>query len=460
MQSLLKSGESQTIEFKRSFGAETLETIGAFANAEGGVVFIGVEDNGDVAGVAIGKGTLEDWSNQIEHATDPRLQPSMQVLNEAGKQLVKIKVEASSGIPVSVKGRFLRRVGRTNQRMSHEEIMQRLYASTGNTWDSGLEPEAKFEDLDLTAIERFLAQLRRVGRRPIPEDTTAVDALEKLKLTCGGAPTRAALLLFAKDPLRYLPVAYVKLGRFRSPTLIVDDRRIEGGLLAQIEECMSWFRERFTTEFVISGKPQRDVIWEYPLDAVREATINAICHRDYRVNTNIQVRLYDDRLEISNPGGLPQSLRPEDLFSDHDSIPRNRLLAECLFFCGAIETWGSGTLRMVAELKKAGLAPPEFDTEKPNRFKVIFRQGGDYNQRLSRLGLNQRQIRALKHAQRFGAINSGRYSDLFETSERTAARELRALVDKGLLTRQGTTGKGTYYSCGSPSMWRVSEVEN
>lgn len=124
------------------------------------------------------------------------------------------------------------------------------------------------------------------------------------------------------------------------------------------------------------------------------------------------------------------------------------LLTECLFFCGEIENWGSGTTRMAAELERAGIAPPEFDAGKRDRFKVVFRKGGSYEDRLRRMGLSERQIKALSHVQRVGAITSAQYSELFETSERTASRELRKLVDRGLLKRQGTTGKGTYYVFG------------
>jgi len=446
LRNLLAQGEGQTIEFKKSFSEEVIESIGALANAQGGYVLIGVEDKGTLSGVSIGKKTLEGWANSIQDATDPRIQPAITIIEDKTKKVVAIKVQSSTGFPVSVKGRYLKRVGRTNQRMSHEEIMQRLLTSTGSSWDADVEAGASLETLDQDQITLFIETLRKVGRRPLPKQASQKTILEKLNLLQNGIPTRAAILLLGKNPTRYFPSAYLKLGRFRSPTLIVDDKRVDSNILDQLDEAMGWFRERFQTEFVISGKPQRDVIWEYPLDAVREALVNAVCHRDYRMNINIQVRLYDDRLEIWNPGGLPTPLTPADLIQEHDSIPRNTLLAECLFYCGLIESWGSGTTRMANLLVDAGLELPEFYTANSDRLRVIFYKDRFSEAHLLRFGLSERQISAVQHVRNTGRITNRQYQDLLDISERTSTRELNHLVTLGILSRHGSTGKGTYYS--------------
>ena len=261
---LLRQGESETLEFKASFNEDVLESIGALANARGGTVLIGVEDAGSVRGVQVGKKTLEDWANRIQEATDPRLQPSMRKIEGEDTVVVAITVEPATGVPVSVRGRYFRRVGRTNQRMSHREIMQRILMGSGLSWDAVIEPEVSWEDLDPDKIRRFMDAVRRAGRRPIPEGTSEREFLEKLELLKDGQPTRAALLLFVPQPTRHFASAFLKLGRFRSPILIVDDREVQGTLLEQVEGAMAWFRERLQTKFVITGKPQRDTIWEYP----------------------------------------------------------------------------------------------------------------------------------------------------------------------------------------------------
>lgn len=447
---LLRQGESETLELKASFNEDVLESIGALANARGGTVLIGVEDAGAVRGVQVGKKTLEDWANRIQEATDPRLQPSIRKVERDGKVIVTIAIEPVTGVPVSVRGRYFRRVGRTNQRMSHEEIMQRMISGSGLSWDAMVESEASWDDLDLEKLRQFMTAVRRTGRRPIPAGTSEREFLEKLSFLKEGRPTRAALLLFAKRMSRYFSSAFLKLGRFRSPILIVDDREVEGTLFEQVEGAMAWFRERLQTRFVITGKPQRDTIWEYPLDAVREAVINAVCHRDYISAANVQVRLYDDHLEIWNPGGLPSQLTPADLLRPHDSFPRNRQVAEAFFYVELIERWGSGTTRMADLLLEAGLPEPEFDASSPYRFRVIFHQNPFTEERLRQMGLNERQMRAVAYIREHGKITNTEYQRIEGVSERTATRDFTTLVQQGVLVALGTKGRGVAYSLKVP----------
>lgn len=446
----LQQGESEILEFKTAFNEDVLESIGAFANARGGAVLVGVEDAGTVRGIQIGRKTLEDWANRIQAATDPRLQPSISKLEHNGKTVVAIAIEPAAGVPVSVRGRYFRRVGRTNQRMSHQEIMQRMILGSGLSWDAVIELEASWDDLDPDKIQKFMAAVRRTGRRPIPEGTSEREFLEKLELLKDDHPTRAALLLFGKQPTSYFPSAFLKIGRFRSPILIVDDREVEGTLLEQVDEAMSWFRERLQTKFVITGKPQRDVIWEYPLEAVREAIINAICHRDYASPINIQIRLYDDRLAVWNPGGLPFPLTPADLLHEHASIPRNRKVAEAFFYVKLIEQWGSGTTRMAAALQEAGLPAPEFDVSTAGLFRLNLHQDPFTEERLQSLGLNERQKRAVIYVREHGKIGNTEYQHMERVSERTASRDLAVLVQLGILAPSGPKGRGVVYSLKNP----------
>jgi ATP-dependent DNA helicase RecG len=134
--SLIAMGESETLEFKESFGDEALEVIGSFSNARGGILLIGVKDSGEVCGFQIGKNNLEEIANRIQNVTDPRLQPSLLICQYKSKEILVIQPTAKTGAPVSVRGRYFRRVGKTNQRMSHDEIMQAMIASSGLSWDA------------------------------------------------------------------------------------------------------------------------------------------------------------------------------------------------------------------------------------------------------------------------------------------------------------------------------------
>lgn len=440
---LIAHNESETIEFKESFGDEAIETIGAFSNARGGHLLIGVRNSGQIAGLQIGKKTLEDIANRIQEATDPRLQPSLSIIKHEGKNVVVIHVLPTTGMPISIKGRYFRRVGRTNQRMSHEEIMQRLISRSGLSWDAYIEDNTTLSDLSEDLIEQFILSVRETGRLSLPEKAKSEDVLRKVELIQDSKPTRAALLLFGKNPNSFFSAAFLKLGRFRSPTHIVDDREIYGTLNQQLEGAMSWFRERLETEFIISGNPAREVRWEYPLKAIREAAINLLCHRDYSSAAHSQIRLYDDRLEFWNAGGLPPALTPEALFHDHDSIPRNRKIAMAFYYSGLIEKWGSGTLRMVEELESARLPTPKFITDS-SRFRLVFYK--QFNEEiLKKLGLTKRQLSAIAYVRQHGSITNTEYQSISNISKPTATRDLIILKKKGILISEGVTGRGTLY---------------
>lgn len=441
---MIDAGESEVVEFKESFGDAALETIGAFSNTHGGTLLIGVKDSGEISGVQIGKKTLEDIANRIVEATDPRIQPSLSTIQHGKKSLIIVLVTEGTSAPISVRGRYFRRSGRTNQRMSHEEIMQRMTTSMGVSWDSFIEPGTTLDNLDSERIDRFVLAVNKVGRRPVPKQASDYEFLRKMELIREGAPTRAALLLFGKNPESYFPSAFLKMGRFRSPTLIVDDREAHGTLFDQLDEAISWFRERLETAFIISGNPEREVRWEYPLSAIREAVTNVLCHRDYTSHAHSQIRLYDDRLEIWNAGSLPSSLTPDLLLREHDSIPRNRKVAEAFFFAGLIERWGSGTLRMATELESVGMPLPTFTSES-GRFRLTFYREIFGEERLRNMGLSERQLLAVSYVKEHETISNTEYQTVAGVSKRTATRELGELKLKNVLILEGEGGRGTVY---------------
>jgi ATP-dependent DNA helicase RecG len=328
--------------------------------------------------------------------------------------------------------------------MSHEEIMQRMIASSGLSWDAYTESGTTYDELDATLIEQFIKAAKIHGRRSIPEQISGEEFLRKLELIRDRTPTRAALLLFGKNPQAHFPSAFLKIGRFRSLTHIIDDRESYGALLKQLEEVMSWFRERLSTEFIISNHLEREVHWEYPLNAIREAIINVLCHRDYTSAAHSQIRLYDDRLEFWNAGHLPSSLTTASLFTEHDSIPRNRKIADVFYYMGLIERWGSGTLRIAEELEQAQLPKPEFFSEQ-GHFRVIFKKQIAFLSDPTFKTLSQRQQKALEFVKEHGSINNTEYRNMNQVSKSTATRELNDLKVKNFLDIEGSTGRGTIY---------------
>jgi ATP-dependent DNA helicase RecG len=219
---------------------------------------------------------------------------------------------------------------------------------------------------------------------------------------------------------------------------------IVGTVFEQIDEAMDFIRKNINVEFVMTGKPQRDQIWDYPLEALREAIINAVCHRDYTIFSNTEVRIYDDKLIIRSPGFLPYGITLEELYKPHSSTLRNKGLAEVLYDTELIERWGSGIEKIQQHCLDAGLPEPIF--EEYQGFQVVFRKDVYDEEYLRSLNLNERQIKAVIYVKEKGQVTNTGYQEICNTSARTSSRDLADLVSRGLFKQKGTIGKGTEYT--------------
>lgn len=434
--------EGETVELKRSLGEwkEIVETCAAFATGKGGRVYIGVSDDGRMVGVQIGKGTLEDLANKIAQNTVPKLVPAITAQAHAGVTVLVVDVAESTTKPVTAFGRALRRSGRTNQVLSAAEIGELYLATRGVTWDQTVRPDATLDDLDSEKVQRFLARASAERRWEVDPRTPVEQALHQLHVMQNGRPTVAGLLLFGKNPQRFLVQAKVRCARFKGDDEVefLDLKVIEGDVIGQVEEAMAFVRRNTSMAVKIEGKLERTERWEYPLDAVREAITNAICHRDYSGSGNVQVRIFDHSLVVSNPGGLPAGLTVEDLRKPHESKPRNKLIADAFFLIKYIEQFGTGIRRMIDECRNAGLPEPEFESY-GDSFRTVFRKAVPVEQRIAGLSLNERQLVGLRHLQHEGRITKQQYMRLTSATEVTAKRDLAELVNQGILVRKGAT---------------------
>lgn len=454
LNNLLASGETETLEFKENFDRETIEAAGAFANTKGGTILIGISDINKVKGVKIGRETVKNWVNQISQSTEPRIIPEIELCETNKKRIVIIKIKEFPIKPVSVKGRYFRRVGNSNRIMAMQEIAQMHFHSVGMSWDKLPARDATIEDMDLENGKRYVRKANETGRRNIDENENLLQVLEKLELIKEGKPTWAAILLFHQHPQRFLSQGVIHCGRFKEETIVIDDRMIESTIIEQVEEAMDFIRKNINVKFVMTGKPAREQIWDYPLEALREAIINAVCHRDYTIPSNTEVRIYDDMLIVWSPGGLPFGITIEDLYKPHSSVLRNKGIGEIFYDMGWIEQWGSGIDKMRNACVKAGLPEPQF--EEYQGFRVIFRKDIYTEEYLRKMGLNERQINALMYVKEKGKITNKEYQETNEVSRQTAARELSYLAQSDILLRHGKTGRDTYYTLAR----KTSENEN
>lgn len=445
LKKFLAKGETETIEFKASFDREVIETSGAFANTKGGTILIGASDRGAIKGITLGKETVKDWANQISQSTEPRVIPEIEVDEINGRSVVIIQIKEFPIKPVSVKGRCFRRVRNSNLMMTPQEIAQMHLNSTGMSLDAFPAMNATIDDIDTEKISKYIRKANSTGRRKIADEDASLEVLEKLELLKNGRPTLAAIILFGKAPQEKLLQATVHCGRFKQETIIIDDNLIRGAAIDQIEDVMDFIRKNTNVRFVITGKPAREEIWDYPLEALREAVVNAVCHRDYADNADIQLKIYDDRFTIWNPGGLPAGMTIEELYNpNHSSKPRNKLIAQIFYDVELIERYGSGIQRIIDACNKAGLPTPVFE-ERFGGFLVVFNKDIYTEEYLKGLGFNERQIKAVTYVKGERSINLSSFKRIVpDVSTKTLYRDLQDLVSKGILREVGEK-KGRKY---------------
>jgi len=435
--------EYEHVENKKSLAErhEAIIAIAAFATAGGGLVRFGIGPDGNRAGIQLGRTSLEELANQIRQNTDPPQYPSITVEGDATSAVVNVRVEESPIKPVWAFGKPYKRVGRTNQSLSREETQRLIDVTTGRTWDAlpcqGLTETA----LDRRAIEDYL---KRSGQDTAADTNTVLDNL-RLRLP-DGSLCNAAALLFAPVPPRFVDGAQLKCARFNGTTSVdfLDERTVETNLLDQLDEALSFIARNTRQGIRITGRPQRETIPEYPPEALREAVINAICHRDYAKAGTTQVRIYDDRLEVWNPATLPADLTVAQLYMEHPSRPHNRRLADAFYRARLIEHWGTGTLRMVSAFEGSGLPRPEYRYEM-GTFIVCFRSAVNLRAHSGDIALNDRQREAVAMAVAQGSITRLEYADKLGISKRQALRDLNELVTLGVLSREAV-GPATSYS--------------
>ena len=450
VEALILKGESQALEFKESLSLkeEIGEGVSALSNTAGGVILAGVGDAGEIIGAEIGKKTLEDLANYIKMHTDNHVFPKISAIEAKGKSVVVIKVRESDEKPVFFKGRAYVRLGKSTHKLSASEI-RKLAKESGSKvyWDEEVCKNATLDDIDEEKVKWFLRKAKTERNLDIDPDTPTKDALKRLELMAERNPTNAAILLFGKNPQRLFLQSEARCGRFKGTKItgpFIDMKVIGGNLFDQIGEIEKFvLRNISKAAWVEPAKIERQEKWEYPPDAIREAVTNAVCHRDYESSANVQVRIFDDRIEIWNPGILPQPLTPADLKKQHESKPRNKHIAKCFFLTKFIEQWGTGTNKIVELSIKHGLPEPVFE-ETAGSFVVILgkEMSAEY---LREQGLNERQVKAVLHINEKSKITNKEYQDINGVSKPTATRELRDLVNKGVIVKIGETGRGTVY---------------
>jgi ATP-dependent DNA helicase RecG len=344
--------EHQLVEWKQSWRDEYLRWLCGFANAEGGTLVIGRDDDGKVVGVDNAERLLEEIPNKVRDLLG--IVVGVQ-LREGSSE---IQVDPSP-TPISYRGEYHVRSGSTKQQLTGTALSAFLLRKFGRHWDGAPVPGVTAADLDPLAFKRFARHAKR-GKRMPPDALSAPreELLERLHLTEAGMLKRAALLLFHEDAERWITGAYVKVGRFRTHSQLLYHDEFHGDLFHQMDQCVETLLTKYLIAWITYEGVQRVETYPVPREALREAIINALIHKDYTSGAPIQISVYADRLMIWNPGQLPANWSPERLLIKHPSEPPNPSLAQVFFRTGLIEAWGRGYERILDACREAGTALP------------------------------------------------------------------------------------------------------
>lgn len=431
--------EQQNIEYKSAWHEEYLKWVCGFANAQGGVIFIGKDDDGNVVGIEDYKRLMDDIPNKIRNAMGITVEVNLQ--EEEGKRFIEI-VTLPYTVPVSLRGRYYYRSGSTKQELTGNSLNEFLLRKSGKTWDDVIEPRATFNDIDENTFSAFLKMSEEKGRLPDIVGLTTQQIFEKLLLTENGQLKRAALVLFGKNPERFYPNTFVKVGRWEGNNILFHDVE-EGNLFALLRDVTNKLNNDYLKQKIHFEGLYRIETGEYPREAMREMLLNALVHRSY-MGAPIQIRVYEDKINIWNDGGLPTGISVESLKRPHSSNPRNPIIAGVCFKGGLIDAWGSGTVKIIETCLQAGLPEPEL-IEQDGGFLVTLFKNNLTKEQLTKLGLNERQLKAVEYVKEKGKITNKEYQTLNSISERTASRELSELTDKQVLKSSETKGAGSYF---------------
>ncbi len=448
---LLKKVGGQFVEYLPEADAGQLaETLVAFANGDGGTVLVGATPEG-VMNDSFSAEDAESLLWQAQARCRPPVRTEWQQMETPQGTAVAIRVIRSTELHTLDDGRVLIRVGTENRPLVGDQVSHLAATKATGDFETGDVAGAARSDLDGEIVQEYLVKREERGRlvlsRPVDEVLLEVGALTET-----GEPTVAGVLLFGQEPQFYLPQSGLVFVRFagtepRGPEGLPGYSRreeIRGPLPRLIEETWKVIWEEMRVAAVVKGL-EREEHTEYPPFAVREALVNAVCHRDYRLKgRRIEVRMFDDRLEVISPGGLPGYITIDNIVDEHFS--RNPRIVGGLFQWGYIEELGLGIDRMIEDMVQAGHPPPEFKAT-PYSFTVTLR---NVRQRRAapaawERSMNERQLKALNYVREQGSITNREYQALCpNVSSETLRLDLKDLVDRGVLLRIGAK-KGTYY---------------
>jgi len=438
---MLQEGETHKVEFKESQEGLDKEIV-AFANASGGRILVGVKDDGTIKGLKVTnavRSQIQDIANNC--------QPKVRIDLEAFENVLILNVAEGKNKPYMCKKGFFIRLGPNAQKLPRDDILKFAIREGSLRYDEQINYEFDFEkDFDKKEFKEFLETSN------ITVNLAFENILFNMKLAEKEGNKyffrNAVPLLFSNDIKKFNSSAYTTCVLFKGTTRahIIDRKDFDGGLIEQVRDAVKFVEKNILLTYQIKTLARKEIP-QYPIDAIREGIVNAIMHRDYfEKGSNVFIYVYDDFIEIINPGGL-FGITKNQLGTV--CARRNERIADLFKMVELVEKAGTGIQRMKDAMQKAGIKEPKIEPFE-NFFMVTF-----YGRKKGELGkisegreiieLNERQESALESFKENEFITNTEYQKVCKTTKKTASRDLAELVKLGLLVRKGITGKGTRY---------------
>ncbi|MCI2083200.1 MAG: putative DNA binding domain-containing protein [Bacteroidales bacterium] len=455
METKQSSDESQNIEYKEQWHDEYLKWICGFANASGGKIYIGINDNKEVVGVDNSHKLMEDIPNKIVNYLG--IVADINLLHEKGLDYLEIVVQPSN-IPISHKGIYYFRSGATKQELKGVALQQFILKKMGRSWDDIANETATLDDIDRDAIDYFLRKATDAQRMPLESLNDSTEkVLENLNLYDeNGKLKNAAILLFGKRPSRFFTCVEFKIGRFgKDESDLMFQDVVEGNIIQMTDRVIEILKSKYLISPIYYKGLQRIEPLEIPEDALREALFNSIIHKDY-TGVFIQLKVYADRLILWNEGKLPDGYTVDMLMNNHSSKPRNRNIANVFYKAGFIEAWGRGINKIRLGLKAAKLPEPVFESTMGGFSVTIYRKNksddgvndgvnDDVNDGVNDgVKLPDTEFQILHLIVKTPSITYTETANKLKISEATVTRAIRNLRTQKYIIRKGSDKVGSW----------------
>lgn len=451
LQARIAAGENQYTEFKMSTDVEQIGPAAcAFLNAEGGKVFCGVSDKGDLLGVPDAAAAARTLELTLKKALSPTPYLTADAVTVDGVDLVVVHAPQGSDPPYVFQGAVWIRSGKQNSAANLQRL-RAILQSQGEIperWERRLSPSMTPDDLDVDEIRVTVREAEESGRFSFTNGADDELVLKDLSVLAPGGFTNGGDALFSQAPMRRHPQCRVQLLVFateKSSGEYLDNRTFKGPLVRICREIVGAIESANSIRSVFrAGALQRIDQPAYDSDAIREGIVNAFVHRDYEAYSGgLKVSVYRDRIEIWNSGTLPEGLKPSDLKRDHPSILVNPDIAQVFYLRGFMERVGRGTELIAKASKRLGATAPQWRDAPTGVTLTIY---SSHRDRATEQPLNDRQRALLESIAVGEAISLREYVVRFASgiTDRHARRDLDALVKSGYVEVVGA-GPATAY---------------